>query len=95
MNAGEVAEVKRISTTHWITMLATSRPRVAVQIGSRWTGRREYHWDSRSGVYSECKPDPGLFEAMLQKALLANKTTPLGLLAVVPAPRHASIRNHK
>lgn len=40
-----------------------------VIIGSAYTGKREYHWDSRSGVYSESLPILSRDEWLIQQVL--------------------------
>jgi hypothetical protein len=57
------------TVAEFITKLATGKP-VGYKIGSKFTGKREYHWDSRSGVYSESLPLVGYDEMLLQSVLL-------------------------
>lgn len=56
------------NTVRPLVALATSKPKV--EIGKRWTGRREYFWDSRAGVYSEALPVMGYDEWLVMHALV-------------------------
>ncbi len=45
-------------------------PKPKVEIGSLYTGKREFHWDSRTGTYSELLPLIGYDEWLIQQALV-------------------------
>ena len=52
-----------------VERLARDKPVRDFVIGSRYTGKREWSWDSRSGSYSESLPLMGHDEFVLQMAL--------------------------
>lgn len=56
----------------FVNRLATGKP-VDYKIGSKFTGKREYHWDSRSGVYSESLPLIGYDEWLIQMCFCPDK----------------------
>ncbi len=53
----------------FVTRLATAK-KIKLKIGERFTGKREFYWDSRSGEYSESLPLVGYDEWLIQIALL-------------------------
>lgn len=67
LDAAQIAQVKRFATASFIRRLAEPKPKV--EIGARWTGKREYHWDSRTGVYSESMPLMHYDDWLVQRAL--------------------------
>jgi len=52
-----------------VVRLANPPVRPKVDIGSRFTGKREFSWDSRSGTYSESLPLVSYDEWLIQVAL--------------------------
>jgi hypothetical protein len=46
-------------------------PTKRVVIGAKYTGKREFQWDSRSGLYSESLPLLSYDERLLQAVLCA------------------------
>ncbi len=53
-----------------VVRLATPPRKPLVEIGTPRTGKREFHWDSRSGRYSEEKPLVGYDAWLIQMALV-------------------------
>ncbi len=59
-----------------IARLAIGHPvvtRTGVVIGKHFTGKREYHWDSRTGTYSESLPLVSYDEWLIMRALCPPK----------------------
>jgi hypothetical protein len=53
-----------------VHVAALARPKPRVEIGRHYTGRREYYWDSRTGVYNESLPLLNYDEWLIQQALV-------------------------
>jgi hypothetical protein len=54
-----------------VISLAMGKPKSKVMIGAAYTGKREYHWDSRKGIYSESMPTMSAEDRLIQAVLLA------------------------
>jgi hypothetical protein len=52
-----------------IVHLAAVTAKPKVEIGSRYTGKREVHYDTRTGTYSESKVSLDFWARVLQAAL--------------------------
>jgi hypothetical protein len=50
--------------------LTVTPARPKVEIGKRWTGRREVFYDTRTGEYHETLPVMDIYAYVLQQALL-------------------------
>ncbi len=59
-----------------VIALAMGKPKAKSDIGTAYTGKREWQWCSRSGVYSESLPVMGHDERLIQFALLAKPPKP-------------------
>jgi hypothetical protein len=64
----------------FVQRLAQGKTDVGYVISSRFTGKREWHWDSRTGEYSEVLPLIGPDEVLIQrvfaKPLLGKRRAP-------------------
>lgn len=72
----EIAEFdkERCDSVHLhVVRLANPVSKPLVVIGCKYTGRREFLWDSRLGVYSESLPLVGYDEWLVQQALCPPK----------------------
>lgn len=68
--AGFLLDHAQTDVAKHVIRLATGTPKLPVEIGAQWTGKREFHWDSRTGVYMESYPLVGYDEWLIQQALV-------------------------
>ena len=59
-----------------VQRLAAGKPNVGYTISSRYTGRREWHWDSRNGVYEELLPLVDVDAQLIQQAFQKGTRAP-------------------
>ena len=56
-------------------LLVVPAPTPKVEIGSRWSGRREVYYDTKAGIYEEANPMMDVWARWLQAALLPGPRT--------------------